>query len=107
MNIDINKGVPNTQMQTTGETVPVTVNKTEPTTQQAETGRPSALDTVSLTDSAKQMQKMEATVADMPVVDSQKVEHIKQAIAEGKYEIDPVIVADKMVEFEAAIDSLS
>jgi len=74
-------------------------NKT-PAPSQQETGKSSTLDTVSLTDSAALLQKMEAAMADAPIVDTQKVEDIRKALANGTYEIDATRVAEKILNFE-------
>ena len=39
-------------------------------------------------------------MANLPVVDAKRVEQIKQAIDNGSYEVDPVKVADKLMQFE-------
>lgn len=57
-------------------------------------------DTVSLTDTAARLRELEAALAGAPDVDSARVEALRQAIAEGKYTIDSVHVADKLVALE-------
>jgi negative regulator of flagellin synthesis FlgM len=57
-------------------------------------------DTVSLTDTASQLQKLENTIAELPVVDSERVDNIRQSIASGNFEIDSARVADKLLNFE-------
>ena len=47
-------------------------------------------DHVTLTDSARSLQKIEEAVAKAPVVDAQKVAAVKQAIGSGTYQIDAV-----------------
>lgn len=74
-------------------------NATSASSQQ-QTGKPSTLDTVSLTDSAALLQKIEAVLADVPVVDTQRVENIRKALANGTYEIDATRVAEKLLSFE-------
>ena len=69
-------------------------------TQQQETGPSSTQDTVSLTQTASQLQQLENTIADLPVVDTQRVESIRQSIASGSFEIDSARVADKLLNFE-------
>ena len=67
---------------------------------QQETGQSSTTDTVSLSEGAVQLGKLESAVANLPVVDAKRVEQIKQAIDNGSYEIDSVKVADKLMQFE-------
>jgi len=57
-------------------------------------------DTVTLTSSARSMQKIEAAVAKTPVVNPAKVAAVKQAINAGTYQIDAGRVADKLLKFE-------
>lgn len=54
-------------------------------------------DKVSLSDTLSQL---EQTLADVPVVDTAKVEAIKQAIEDGSYQIDSQELARKMIDFE-------
>lgn len=94
-------GFPGSQAPRAGEGSQVQVNRSEPNSQQQETGRPSTVDTVSLTDTAARLRGLENTIASLPVVDSQRVEEIQQAIANGVFEIDPQAIADKMLAIES------
>jgi negative regulator of flagellin synthesis FlgM len=60
-------------------------------------------DHVTLTDSARSMQKIEEAVAKTPVVNSDKVAAIKQSISAGTYQINAASVADKMLKFERGL----
>jgi negative regulator of flagellin synthesis FlgM len=60
-------------------------------------------DHVTLTDSARALQKIEEAVAKAPVVNSQKVAAVKQAVASGTYQIDAPRVADKILQFERGL----
>lgn len=93
-------GFPSNQSQRAGEGSQVQVARGEPTAAQQQTGRPSTVDTVSLTDAAARLRELENSLAQMPVIDSQRVEGIQQAIANGSYEIDSGRVAEKMLSFE-------
>ncbi len=57
-------------------------------------------DHVTLTTSARSLQKLSDAVAQAPVVNSEKVASIKQALAKGTYQIDAASVANKMIQFE-------
>jgi negative regulator of flagellin synthesis FlgM len=57
-------------------------------------------DHVTLTDSARSMQKIEEAVARAPVVDSVKVAAVKQAISSGTYKIDAGRIAGKLLKYE-------
>lgn len=57
-------------------------------------------DTVNITRSGLLMSKLEEIVQRAPVVDSERVAAIKDAIASGTYEIDDQHVADQLLKFE-------
>lgn len=67
---------------------------------------PSA-DQVSLTPTAQQLRGLEQQIADQPVVDTQKVNAVKEALASGSFEIDPSRIADKMMSLEKALGDMS
>jgi negative regulator of flagellin synthesis FlgM len=81
----------------------VNVSRDEANTEQQETGRPSTVDTVSLTNTSAQLRSLENTLAELPVVDTQRVESIKQAIADGSYQINAQSVADKLINLEQGL----
>ena len=58
-------------------------------------------DTVVLTDVAAQTQKAEKALAETPEVDQDKVKQIKASIADGSYQVNAELVAEKLVEFES------
>jgi len=60
-------------------------------------------DHVTLTDSARSLQKIEEAIAKAPVVDTAKVATIKQAVSSGTYQIDTGRVADKLLQFERGL----
>jgi negative regulator of flagellin synthesis FlgM len=93
-------GFPGNQSQRATDGPQVQVARSEPTASQQQTGRPSTMDTVSLTDTAARLRELENSLAKMPVVDSQRVETLQQAIANGSYEVDSGRVAEKMLRFE-------
>jgi negative regulator of flagellin synthesis FlgM len=76
---------------------------TEQTPTQQESGTSSTSDTVSLSENAVQLGKLETSVVSTPVSDTQRIERVKQAIMDGSYEIDPVKVAEKLMQFEAIL----
>ncbi len=101
MNIDI-KNLPTSTLKVPEENSQVRVGRGEPNRNQEQTGSSAGRDTISLTDTASRMRSLENTVAAMPVVDSQRVAEIKQAIQEGTYEINPERIAEKMLDMERA-----
>lgn len=60
-------------------------------------------DHVTLTDSARALQKIEEAVAKSPVVNSEKVSAVKQAVGSGSYHINAARVADKLLKFERGL----
>jgi negative regulator of flagellin synthesis FlgM len=60
-------------------------------------------DHVTLTDSARSLQKIEEAVAKTPVVNANKVAAVKQAISSGTYTIDAGRVAGKMLRYERGL----
>ena len=63
----------------------------------------STSDHVTLTDSARSLQKIEEAIAKAPAVDTAKVAAIKQAVSSGTYQIDTGRVADKLLQFERGL----
>ncbi len=60
-------------------------------------------DTVTLTDSARSLQKIEEAVAKAPVVNASKVAAVKHAVNSGTYKVDAGRVADKILQFERGL----
>lgn len=54
-------------------------------------------DRVDITSLSSQLQSLESRIADVSVVDSARVESIKQAIAEGRFEVNSEKVADRLI----------
>lgn len=54
---------------------------------------------VSLSDEAKNIGQLQQSLATESQFDTNKVEAIKQAIAEGRYQIDPEKLADSIIMF--------
>jgi negative regulator of flagellin synthesis FlgM len=62
--------------------------------------KPAPGDTVSITHSGLLMSKLEELVQSTPVVDTERVAALKDAIASGSYEVDDQRVADRLLKFE-------
>ena len=60
-------------------------------------------DHVTLTDSARSLQRIEEAVAKTPVVNAGKVAAVRQSIGAGTYKIDPGRVADKLMKYERGL----
>jgi len=66
-----------------------------------------AADQVGLTQAAQQLRHLEKQIADQPVVDTQKVNAVKEALANGSFEINPARIAEKMMGLERALGDMS
>lgn len=55
-------------------------------------------DNVDLTSTASQLQMLESTLANTGVMDMEKVESVRQAIAEGRFQVDAEAVAERLLE---------
>ena len=64
----------------------------------------STADQVTLTGSALTMQRLGEAVANAPVVNTQKVASVKQAVQNGTYQVDAGSVADKLLQFESGLN---
>jgi negative regulator of flagellin synthesis FlgM len=54
--------------------------------------------TVNLSALSTHMQSVSASLASTPVVNQAHVDEIKQAIAEGRFKVNPEAVADKLID---------
>jgi negative regulator of flagellin synthesis FlgM len=63
----------------------------------------SSADRLNLTGDAGKLQELEGRIANMPIVDAQKVESVQQALATGSFIIDPQSAADKMLAMELSL----
>ncbi len=55
-------------------------------------------DRVQLSPLSSQLQSIESSMADTPVVDSARIAEIRQAIAEGRFKVNPDVVADHLLQ---------
>ncbi|NOQ81077.1 MAG: flagellar biosynthesis anti-sigma factor FlgM [Methylophaga sp.] len=60
-------------------------------------------DTVSLTEAATQLQSVQQALVDAPVVNNERVEALRAAIADGSYKVDASELAQDMINFETAL----
>ncbi len=60
-------------------------------------------DSLTLTDSAINLKKLEESIAHLPIVDMKKVEEIQNKINDGSYTINPDKIAQRFIEMEIAL----
>jgi negative regulator of flagellin synthesis FlgM len=64
------------------------------------TGTGASTDQFSLTSSATLLKDLEREIAQLPVVDTGRVENVQRALATGTFQVDPPRVADKLLQLE-------
>jgi negative regulator of flagellin synthesis FlgM len=102
MPIDIN-GLPSAAPPPSGDKSRVKSGQQPADTASAQKGNAAQTDTVSLTSEGVHLAEIERALANVPVVDTKRVEEVKQAITDGRYQVDSARVADKMLSFENAL----
>ncbi len=60
-------------------------------------------DRISFTDAARLLQDLEIRIAESPVVDSNRVAEVRNAVDNGTFTVDPARIADKMISLETAL----
>ena len=60
-------------------------------------------DHVTLTTSARSLQKLSEAIAQAPMVNADKVASVKQAVNGGTYQVDSGRVTDKLLQFEKGL----
>lgn len=63
-------------------------------------------DSVSVTDTAAQLQALEKVIAKESAVNLQKVDNVRAAVNNKQYVINPERVADKMLNFEGSLNNV-
>ena len=98
MTIEIG-GVPGKSIQDTGDKSSVTGSNNSQTAP-ATTSRSGGGDKVSLTSSAMKLRELEDRIADLPVVDVQRVSDVQRAMATGTLELSEAEAAANLLEIE-------
>lgn len=58
---------------------------------------PRASDSVAITNLSARLNELEGVLSGVPVVDGEKVQSIRQAIADGRFQVDSGVVADRLL----------
>jgi negative regulator of flagellin synthesis FlgM len=95
-------GYPNSPMPTPAEKSVARLR--EGAAQPAEKAGPAA--PVRITDQARQLAALEQAVQSLPIVDEARVASIRQAIEEGRYEVSPERIADKLMRMDQDFSAL-
>ena len=62
-------------------------------------------DQVDLSSDVQSLKSLEAKIHTFPEIDHAKVEAIRTAIAEGRYHVDPVRLAERFIALESELDA--
>ncbi len=100
MAVDIT-GVPPSQPQGTGGSAKSATGSSGNAAQTLSPVAPAnRVDTVTLTPQASQLKSVEVEINAQSVIDGERVQSLKSAIDAGMYEINPLRVAEKFIQFE-------
>ncbi|VAX04260.1 hypothetical protein MNBD_GAMMA20-1046 [hydrothermal vent metagenome] len=100
MAIDIS-GVPPSQPQGTGGSAKSITGSSGNAPQTPSPATPvNKADTITLTPQASQLKSVESVIHAQSVIDGERVQSLKLAIDAGEYEINPLRVAEKFIQFE-------
>lgn len=106
MTIEIS-GIPSKSIQDTADRSSVNATNANGSNQKAPVTSTSSGgdDTVSLTSSAMQLQALEDRIAELPVVDVQRVSDVQRALATGTLDVNEENAANNLLEIEKSFSS--
>ena len=81
-----------------------TVSRTRDTAASPADTTTSSANPVRITDQARQLAALEQAVQSLPVVNEARVAEIRSAIEEGRYEVAPERIADKLLRMNHELD---
>ncbi len=105
MGIEINGsgGRPPHEAVEAGKAQPTSTNDTRPRAGSGTKTTSSGGDQLKLSDQAAQLKAMEAEIANLPVVDTQRVQDVQRTLATSSLQVEPAQVAHKLLTFEAGL----
>ena len=104
MAIEFN-GLPPSRPPKTGGEAQVKTGREDTKAQQDKSERPATPDKVSLTDTAGRVRELEQRLIDLPIIDNQRVEALKKALADGSYKVDAERVAQELLALEGTLNT--
>ncbi len=99
-NINSNSQVAGSGSKSTAKTVDDASSAKANSTAAAAAGNGNTTDQVDLTSSAQKIDQVISSLSAEPIADRQKIDEIKSALAEGRYEINSAAIADKLIEID-------
>lgn len=90
--------IPSSQSNQTDKT-----NEVSTSTEGNKASSLSSSDTVNITSEANKIRELQSSLANVPDIDLEKVEAIKQEIANGNYPIDHERIASNLLELEKSL----
>jgi negative regulator of flagellin synthesis FlgM len=66
----------------------------------SETGSQTSIESVTITDSARQLLALQQTIGDLPDIDQSRVERVRSDIEQNRYSSDSGRIADRMLQLE-------
>ena len=90
----------NSNNQVSGSNSKPTAKTSDDASSQKTTAASSSADQVDLTNAAQKVDQAISSLSSTPIVDRQKVDEIKSALAEGRYEVNSSVIANKLIEID-------
>lgn len=97
MVIDSNNGIKPGNNSSSNRPNTVAPRESNPQSGASSSASPSSRDSVELSAEAQSMNRLEENLARLPDVDAERVASLKQAIADGRFEIDAERIAQNML----------
>jgi negative regulator of flagellin synthesis FlgM len=67
----------------------------------AETGSSTAIESVHITDTARQLLALQQTIGDLPEVNQSRIDRVRADIEQNRYSSDSGRIADRMLQMES------